>query len=52
MSKIVEFCDSLILEGANPRIAILTAVTRFRLGGLATRQLWDYYQVSANELPI
>jgi len=49
MSKVIEFCDSLLLDGASPRMAILTAVKRFNLGGLSTRQLWEYYNVQELE---
>ena len=49
MSKVIEFCDSLMMEGASPRMAILTAMQRFNLGGLSTRQLWQYYNVQELE---
>jgi len=49
MSKVIEFCDALLLEGATPRMAILTAAKRFNLGGLSTRQLWQYYNVAELE---
>lgn len=49
MSKVIEYVDSLLLEGATPRMAILTAMQRFNLGGLSTRQLWEYYNVQELE---
>jgi hypothetical protein len=49
MSKVIEYVDSLLLEGASPRMAILTAMQKFSLGGLSTRQLWDYYNVTEIE---
>jgi len=47
VSKIIEYIEDLLNDGASPRMAILAASKEFDLGGLSLRQLWDYYEVPA-----
>lgn len=49
MSKVIEFIDGLLLEGASPRMAVLYSIEKFQLGNLAARQLWTYYDVTSKE---
>lgn len=45
MSKVVEYVESLLMDGASPRMAVMAAVSKFKLGALATQQLWTHYGV-------
>lgn len=45
MSKVIEFADSLVHEGASIRMAVLFTIHKFKLGELSSRQLWAHYNV-------
>jgi hypothetical protein len=49
MSKVIEFVNSLLVEGASKRMAVLYTIEKFQLGQLTARQLWTYYDVADKE---
>lgn len=49
MSKVIEYVESLLQEGASERMAVLFAVHHFKLGPLSAQQLWTYFDVSSKE---
>lgn len=49
MSKLIEQVEALILAGASIRMAVLFVAHQHDLGGLSTRQLWNYFQVGESD---